>query len=158
MKSIFNKIPGLLGFVFFFLMIHPSKTLAQPGYNGSYQTFYDELQPYGTWVDDPEYGDVWVPDAEEGFRPYASSGHWVLTRYGNTWVSDYPWGWATFHYGRWRYDDYYGWEWLPGRQWGPAWVTWRSGGGYYAWAPIGPRIRINISFGKHYLVPNDSWV
>ena len=103
-----NKILGITFTAILLMMVKPLQTQAQPGVSVSFQTFYDELSPYGTWVDDPDYGDVWVPDAEEGFKPYATRGHWVVTDYGNTWVSDYEWGWAPFHYGRWRYDDYYG--------------------------------------------------
>ena len=121
------------------------------------RNFTMNLQPYGTWVSDPQYGNVWIPDADEDFRPYATRGHWVVTEYGNTWVSDYEWGWATFHYGRWRYDDYYGWEWIPGHQWAPAWVSWRHGGGYYGWAPLMPGISISISFGGGYHVPDNYW-
>jgi hypothetical protein len=108
----------------------------QPGYDQPYDgDFYDDLSPYGQWVQTPEYGRVWIPDAGPDFQPYASNGHWVMTEYGNTWVSDYAWGWAPFHYGRWYQDRYRGWAWIPGRDWGPAWVSWRSGGGYYGWAP-----------------------
>ncbi|EHQ25751.1 DUF6600 domain-containing protein [Mucilaginibacter paludis] len=156
MKSI-NKIWGILLTAFLLVVANPAKILAQPGETVSFQTFYDELQPYGTWVDDPNYGSVWIPDAEDGFQPYATNGHWVVTEYGNTWVSDYEWGWAPFHYGRWRYDDYYGWEWIPGSEWGPAWVNWRTGGDYYAWAPMAPGVSIDISFGG-YNVPNDYWI
>lgn len=157
MRSI-NKILGSVVVALLFAMLTAQKTQAQPGVSISFQTFYDELSPYGTWVDDPDYGDVWVPDAEQGFKPYATRGHWVITDYGNTWVSDYEWGWAPFHYGRWRYDDYYGWEWIPGSEWGPAWVNWRTGGDYYAWAPLGPRISIDISFGNDYIIPDDYWI
>ena len=27
----------------------------------SYEEFYDELSPYGSWVSYPQYGYVWVP-------------------------------------------------------------------------------------------------
>lgn len=127
---------------------------AQPGMRVSFQLFYDELAPYGEWVNDPEYGYVWLPHAEPGFQPYASNGYWVMTTYGNTWVSNYPWGWAAFHYGRWLYSDYYGWAWVPGYEWGPAWVSWRSGGGYYGWAPLGPRMSIHVHVG----IPHHHWV
>jgi hypothetical protein len=140
-----------------FVLALPNKSHAQGGAI-SFQEFYDELQPYGTWIDDPNYGNVWVPDAGPDFRPYGSNGHWVLTDYGNTWVSDYDWGWAPFHYGRWRFDDYYGWEWIPGYQWGPAWVNWRSGGGYYGWAPLSPGLSVSVSFGSGYDVPEAYWV
>ncbi len=120
----------------------------------SYQTFYDDLSPYGQWVYDPNYGNVWVPNVEPGFRPYATEGHWAMTEYGNMWVSDAPWGWAAYHYGRWTYNSYYGWVWIPGHEWAPAWVSWRSGGGYYGWAPMGP----GYIPGRPYEYPDNYWV
>ncbi|EFK55707.1 DUF6600 domain-containing protein [Sphingobacterium spiritivorum] len=113
----------------------------------SLDLFYDELSPYGNWDDDPTYGEVWYPDAGRDFRPYSSNGYWAMTEYGNTWVSDYPWGWAPFHYGRWVYSNYRGWGWIPGYEWGPAWVDWRSGNGYYGWAPMMPSVNVNINIG-----------
>jgi len=114
----------------------------------SIQTFYDELAPYGEWIYTPDYGYAWRPylDYNEGFRPYATRGNWVYTNLGWTWVSDYRWGWATFHYGRWFYDDYFGWMWMPGYEWAPAWVTWGSYNNCYAWAPMGPNIYANFNF------------
>ena len=117
----------------------------------SYQTFYDQLSPYGSWIDYPGYGYVWVPQANEGFSPYMTDGHWVYTDMGWTWVSDYAWGWAAFHYGRWFNDpDYGGWLWIPGYDWAPAWVTWGTYGDYYCWAPIGPRGYVNSRYGDRY--------
>ena len=107
------------------------------------QVFYDELEPYGQWIDFPDYGYVWKPNVEVDFRPYSTNGQWAYTTEGWTWVSEYSWGWAPFHYGRWFFDDYYGWLWLPGHQWAPAWVTWGQSGSYYGWAPIPPRADIN---------------
>ncbi len=104
------------------------------------QLFYDELSPYGTWVDYPDYGYVWVPAVDDDFKPYVSNGSWVYSDFGWTWASNYEWGWATFHYGRWFFDDNYGWVWAPGDEWAPAWVTWGSTGDYYCWAPIPPRV------------------
>ena len=124
----------------------------------SLQTFYDELSPYGTWINDPEYGYVWRPDVDQReFRPYYTNGRWAMTEYGNTWVSNYDWGWAPFHYGRWMYNRYNNWVWLPDTTWGPAWVDWRSGGGYYGWAPMGPSINININIGRRYVTPDYCW-
>jgi hypothetical protein len=117
---------------------------AQPGVRVPMDAFYDELAPYGRWLNNPQYGQVWVPDVGPDFQPYASDGRWIMTEYGNTWESDYPWGWAPFHYGRWWLDDFYGWVWVPGDEWAPAWVTWRSGGGYYGWAPLAPGLRVNV--------------
>lgn len=125
----------------------------------TYQTFYDELSPYGRWIDYPGQGYVWVPDAGPDFRPYSTNGHWVWTDdYEWMWVSDYDWGWGPFHYGRWDNDPSYGWYWVPGYEWSPAWVAWRDGGDYYGWAPIRPGINININFNiGTYSPPYDFW-
>jgi hypothetical protein len=123
----------------------------------SFGVFYNELGPYGQWVDYPTYGYVWIPSAGSDFAPYFSNGHWILTDYGWTWVSDYPWGWAAFHYGRWDYDDSYGWFWVPDNEWGPSWVNWRRADGYYGWSPMRPGISVSVSFGSGYIVPNDRW-
>ncbi len=118
------------------------------GYDpNAYQDFRDELAPHGQWVDDAQYGQVWVPSVAEvgaDFTPYYSNGQWTLSDYGWTWVSNHSWGWAPFHYGRWMQLGGRGWSWIPGRVWGPAWVHWRTGGGYVGWAPLPPRgVRIN---------------
>ena len=126
------------------------KTSNAQGASVSFQVFYDDLSPYGTWVETPNYGYVWVPNVAAGFQPYGTDGYWVYTDAGWTWVSNYPWGWAPFHYGRWYNDPSYGEMWVPGDQWGPGWVTWRMSGGYYGWAPIGPG-------GNSYRVTDDRW-
>jgi hypothetical protein len=112
--------------------------------------FYDQLSPYGHWVQSRAYGWVWLPyGIGAGWRPYAA-GHWVMTDYGWTWVSDESFGWATYHYGRWAYDPDYGWEWIPGYEWGPAWVAWRNGGGYIGWAPLPPEVRFRAGIGLDF--------
>jgi hypothetical protein len=148
----------------FFVMLLASlftTASAQPRTGGSisYQTFYDELDPYGRWVDYPDQGYVWIPDAGPDFRPYSTNGHWVWSDdYEWMWVSDYDWGWAPFHYGRWMEDPSYGWIWVPGYEWSPAWVAWRDGGDYYGWAPLRPGINININFSLGgYNPPIDYW-
>ena len=139
-------------------VISPKQASAQQDYV-SLQVFYDELSPYGEWVDYPQYGYVWIPDAGSDFMPYSSRGQWIFTDYGWTWVSDYEWGWAPFHYGRWDYDNYYGWLWVPDYEWGPSWVTWRSARGYYGWQPMRPGISISLSFGNDYYNDyNDYWM
>ena len=150
--KILTKIWGTALLAIILMAIAPAKSSAQDegGQYISTQEFYDQLAPYGTWVYDAKYGDVWVPDVDQDFRPYVTNGHWVYTSYGNTWVSDYEWGWATFHYGRWTYDDYYGWEWVPGSEWAPAWVDWKDGDGYYGWAPMTPEVAYNASYDDDY--------
>src|SRR5438270_2582194 len=112
--------------------------------------FRSGLRPYGRWIRTPDYGWVWRPrHVGDRWQPYWD-GRWVWTTAGWTWVSDEPWGWATYHYGRWAIIDGVGWVWLPGRVWGPAWVAWRWGGGYAGWCPLGPR-------GAVYVQPR-TWV
>jgi len=123
-----------------------------------YEVFYQELSPYGTWINSPQYGYVWVPDVSPGFHPYSTSGYWVNTFYGWTWVSFYPWGWAPFHYGRWYYDDWYRWVWVPGNEWGPAWVSWSYYDGYYGWAPLSPGFHFSMTFNMHFDIPSHHWV
>ncbi|MCS4433536.1 DUF6600 domain-containing protein [Aquiflexum gelatinilyticum] len=135
-------------------MVLNQESKATPFHGVSFQVFYNELSPYGDWVMDPTYGYVWVPFVEQGFHPYGTNGYWEMTNFGNTWVSNYQWGWAPFHYGRWFWDDYLGWAWVPGYEWGPAWVNWRTGGGYYGWAPLGPGLQVNVSF----YIPSNYWV
>ena len=148
------KLPAIVLGLLLLLTGTTQKVMAQDE-DISLQSFYDELSPYGTWIQDPQYGYVWRPDADQGdFRPYYTNGRWAMTEYGNTWVSNYDWGWAPFHYGRWVYNRYNQWVWIPDTVWGPAWVSWRSGGGYYGWAPMGPGMNINVNFN----IPNLWWV
>ncbi len=109
--------------------------------------FYDALDPYGEWFWSDAYGWVWRPaGVGPGWRPY-TDGHWVYTRWGWTWVSDWAWGWAPFHYGRWAHHDHFGWIWVPGREWAPAWVAWRHADGWVGWAPLPPEARFRPGVG-----------
>lgn len=104
--------------------------------------FQQPLAPYGTWVDDPTYGTIWVPNSSAvgpDFAPYQTAGHWATSDTGDwLWVSDYEWGYIPFHYGRWIWAGT-SWGWIPGRTYAPAWVSWRVGdGGYIGWAPLPP--------------------
>jgi len=119
----------------------------------AHQSFRDTLAPYGTWIDDPAYGQVWVPASSvvgQDFSPYVTNGDWVDTEYGWTWVSGWAWGWAPFHYGRWTTIAGHGWGWVPGTIWGPAWVAWRAGSGCVGWAPLPPRgVALGSPLGAH---------
>ena len=151
------KVLVLLIMVIITSVIFTKPTSAQQN-NVSFQVFYDQLSPYGEWVNYPNWGYVWIPDTGADFVPYSTQGHWILTDDGWTWMSDYSWGWAPFHYGRWDYDQYYGWFWVPGNEWGPAWVSWRRADGYYGWAPMEPGISVSASFGRAYDSHNDHWM
>ncbi len=104
--------------------------------------FYNNLSG-GNWIEVGDYGYGWQPDiavSDSNWRPY-SDGYWAYTDVGWTWVSYEDFGWATYHYGRWSRVADYGWVWFPGNdlEWGPAWVSWRTGGDYIGWAPLPPR-------------------
>jgi len=73
----------------------------------------EDLDQYGQWMDEPNYGAVWAPRVAPGWAPYRD-GRWVWEDwYGWTWVSYDPWGWAPYHYGRWVFVDGV-WAWAPG--------------------------------------------
>ena len=102
------------------------------------------LDPFGSWVDDPTYGTVWIPSRDvvgADFAPYQTAGHWEYDQADYVWVSDYAWGWVPFHYGRWVFIEGAGWAWIPGRTYAPAWVNWQvgdAGWDYYGWSPMPP--------------------
>ena len=74
--------------------------------------FYSSLAPYGSWVELEPGFTVWQPAGRHGWAPYRS-GQWIWTDYGWYWDSYEPYGYITYHYGRWYLDDYYGWIWVP---------------------------------------------
>ena len=83
-----TKIISLLLMLCIGTWITPHKAFAQRG-SVNFQVFYDDLSPYGTWVENADYGYVWIPNVDPGFRPYATNGHWVFTDEGWTWISNY---------------------------------------------------------------------
>jgi len=123
----------------------------------SFSVFYNSLKPYGRWMNNSTYGQVWVSNTK-GFTPYSTGGHWAYTDYGWTWVSEYDWGWAPFHYGRWSYQKQYGWYWVPGYEWAPAWVAWRNNNDYYGWAPLSPGLSISVGVSSYNTIPSGRWV
>lgn len=147
-QNLSKWVGSLLVLLFTTTLFHSQEAKAENLSGISFQVFYDELMPYGDWVQDARNGYIWLPTtAGPNFHPYGTQGHWAMTEFGNTWVSYYDWGWAPFHYGRWYFDDFYrSWAWVPGYEWGPAWVNWRTGGGYYGWAPLRPGFSISIGF------------
>ena len=119
-------------------------------------SFEASLAPYGQWVVVAHHGRVWRPrGVAAGWRPYFH-GRWIWTADGWFWDSDEPWSWATYHYGRWYVDPVYGWLWVPGYTWAPAWVTWRFGGGAIGWAPLLPGFSVWWTAG--YPVYRSAWV
>src|SRR6266545_2801629 len=94
--------------------------------------FYDDLAPYGYWVDRPSYGWSWAP------RHVASS-------------------WRPYSYGRWVLDPDYGWLWIPGSEWAPAQVSWRESDDYIGWAPLPPP-RVDLVAADYVFVPARSFL
>ena len=115
-----------------------------------YSTFYNKLDPYGDWIETGDYGYVFHPRQAQSsrWRPY-TDGRWVYTDAGWTWISEEPFGWATYHYGRWTRLRGIGWVWVPGNQWAPAWVSWRKSPDYVGWAPLPPEARFEQRIGIH---------
>ncbi|MEO5915341.1 MAG: DUF6600 domain-containing protein [Luteolibacter sp.] len=106
---------------------------------GDYGNFYDSLSSYGSWFETSNYGYVWQPAVvrEVNWRPYCR-GRWACSDRGWTWVSEEPFGWATYHYGRWALIGGRGWVWVPGTEWAPCWVSWRENDSHIGWAPLPP--------------------
>lgn len=132
---------------------------AQPSYGG-YSSFYNDLSPYGHWIElSPDFV-VWRPSANMSWAPYAS-GRWIWTNFGWYWDSYEPFGFIVFHYGRWFYDDYYGWVWLPDNQWAPAWVEWRFDDSFIGWSPLPPYAFFSLNSGifwsYNYVSPYNYW-
>lgn len=152
MKKLIIIIAAILSFSFF-----ENETNAM--HRGGY--FYTELSPYGTWIE-LDYGTVvWRPTVMRvDWAPY-SYGRWIWTSSGWYWDSYDPFGYIVFHYGRWYYDDYYGWIWIPDNEWAPAWVEWRYDNDYIGWAPLSPyasfSISVGIYFTNSYYVPYSHW-
>ena len=115
-----------------------------------YSTFYNKLGSYGDWIETGDYGYVFHPREAQSsrWRPY-TDGRWVYTDAGWTWISEEPFGWATYHYGRWTRLHGIGWVWVPGNQWAPAWVSWRKSPDYVGWAPLPPEARFDRHTGIH---------
>lgn len=115
--------------------------------------FYNDLAPYGTWVNLEGYGWCWQPRVvvlHRDWRPYCDSGHWVYTDAGWYWQSEYSWGWAPFHYGRWHYHERVGWVWFPDTVWAPSWVVWRTSGEHCGWAPLPYRAEFDVREGFRF--------
>lgn len=102
-----------------------------------------DLDRYGSWTENPDYGAIWFPrTVRSDWAPYRS-GHWAwIDPWGWSWVDDEPWGFAPFHYGRWVH--HHGrWGWVPGVRvarpvYAPALVAWIGS----------PDIDISISIGS----------
>ncbi len=106
----------------------------------------EALAALGEWIEIARYGKVWRPrGVETDWRPYFH-GSWTWTEEGWFWVSAEPWGSMTYHYGRWRFDGAFGWVWLPGKIWAPAWVVWRWSKEVIGWAPLAPEGALYSAF------------
>lgn len=158
--------------------------------NVDYKTFYDDLNPYGQWIEvnlskniggseqkiekDPlsdalrslfgikdakaDFGFAWslfyvwrpspnlaisvsAGDPYPVYTPYRN-GRWVYSDYGWYFRAATPYEELTHHYGRWVFVVSYGWIWVPGRVWAPAWVSWEEDDDYIAWIPSSPDVYV----------------
>jgi hypothetical protein len=112
-------------------------------------TGYEDLDSYGSWRVDNEYGPLWTPTVASSWVPYRDGSWTWIDPWGWTWVDNAPWGYAPFHYGRWVYVNRH-WAWAPGRHherlvWAPALVGWVGGAGW------------NITFRDRSHRPGTGW-
>lgn len=120
---------------------------------------YQQLDNYGDWQNDPNYGSVWYPrDVDVDWAPY-QDGQWVdVAPWGWTWIDAAPWGFAPSHYGRWAHIGPR-WGWVPGRPgrrpvYAPALVGFIGGAGANAALPIGGG---RSGVGWFPLAPGEAW-
>jgi hypothetical protein len=150
-------------------------------------TGYEDMNAYGTWSNDSQYGDVWTPrSVPANWQPYRT-GHWSNVKpWGWTWIDDQPWGYAPYHYGRWANRNNR-WVWVPPQRdlqpvYAPALVAFIGGielaitlgnqsNAPVGWFPLGPREtyvpsyttdrdyynRINLSVQIQQTVLDDRW-
>ncbi len=128
----------------------PAPRFEHPGSDpaADYSMFYDSLRPHGRWLEVSGYGYAFRPSQADrpSWRPYID-GRWVWTDRGWTWSTQEPFGWACYHYGRWTRVSRHGWIWIPGREWAPAWVSWRHGRDVVGWAPLPPGVSAQGGIG-----------
>ena len=120
-----------------------------------YSSTFDQ---YGSWRHEASYGYVWYPRVATEWRPYFD-GRWAsFPSFGWTWIGSTPWAWPTHHYGRWGFSAG-SWFWIPGRTWGPAWVSWAAAPGYVSWCPLGWDNRPVVQFVGlgYYGSRHDPW-
>lgn len=100
--------------------------------------YADDLDGQGEWVYMNDYDSwCWRPTGVTvDWRPYWN-GRWGCYSGGMTWISYDPWGYLTHHYGRWGWRSGFGWYWIPGVYFAPAWVAWQHSDLYFGWAPLG---------------------
>ena len=111
---------------------------------------YEDLDGYGRWIVEAEYGPVWFPTVAVEWVPYRV-GHWTwIGPWGWTWIEAEPWGFCPFHFGRWVHIGV-AWGWVPGPipvvpVYSPAFVAFVGGSGvsvsvgvnWVGWFPLGP--------------------
>ncbi|MDG1853982.1 MAG: cell envelope integrity protein TolA [Verrucomicrobiales bacterium] len=116
--------------------------------NQAREDFGEALNPYGDWLSTDNYGEVWRPNTSQtvDWSPY-TVGQWNYTELGWHFTSPEPWGWACYHYGRWVRYRTLGWCWVPGREWAPAWVSWRTSSNHIGWSPLPPTATWSHSIG-----------
>lgn len=119
--------------------------------------YSDDLDGSGQWtyVDDCASW-CWRPmGMADDWRPYWN-GRWGCYPGGMTWISNEPWGYLTHHYGRWGWRGGFGWYWIPGVYYSPAWVAWHTADALFGWAPLGYR-NAPCSWGHRGWGGGDCW-
>jgi hypothetical protein len=104
--------------------------------------YADDLNGNGDWVNVPDYGYCWEPQAgvSADWAPYRL-GNWLWMDDDWLWVSSESWGWAPYHFGRWiSFSNR--WCWVPPARneihWGRGYVGWSHTSHYVGWVPLAP--------------------
>jgi hypothetical protein len=75
---------------------------------------YEDLDQYGTWRSEPDYGYVWTPSSVAAdWSPYSYGRYTYVSGWGWAWIDNAPWGFAPYHYGSWVTIGNR-WSWVPG--------------------------------------------
>ncbi len=130
---------------------------------------YEDLDEYGGWRPDPQYGNVWFPHVSVvNWAPYRY-GHWIwISPWGWTWVDSAPWGFAPFHYGRWVFVRG-AWGWVPCPPpvvavgyirpvYAPALVAWVGGPHFGFGFGAGAAVGVGVNVGWFPLGPREVFV
>jgi hypothetical protein len=116
------------------------------------------LSQYGQFTNLQQYGEVWVPNQlPQGWHPYPPC-NWVFEKTLGWYYDDKtPWGAIVHHYGRWTSDPQLGWVWVPGQEFSPGWVVWRTSTDWVGWAPLPPEADLQTISAANFDTDKD-WI
>ena len=89
---------------------YSSQYVNSPGYSAGFADLYT----FGSWFPMAGYGYCWRPFGMGfGWSPFDYGSWYQDPFFGNTFIGYAPWGWLPYHYGGWLFSPSYGWVWAP---------------------------------------------